>query len=132
MLQFILRRLGIMALTMLCLTVIVFFMISLEPNLKKLAISQTSARHAEQLDSWLQRNGYRQGFWTRYGQWLGIVAKQPNIDPATGKTAPRFVFCDEPDAATYSGILQEISAARRSSAPRSRTSCFRRSGPPAS
>ena len=64
-----------MALTMLCLTVIVFFMISLEPNLKKLAISQTEARATqEQLDSWLQRNGYRQGFWTRYGQWLGIVA----------------------------------------------------------
>ena len=44
MLAFILRRLGTMALTMLCLTMIVFFMINLEPNLKKLAISQT--RHA--------------------------------------------------------------------------------------
>ena len=38
-----------MALTMLCLTMIVFFLINLEPNLKKLAISQTemhtSAEH---------------------------------------------------------------------------------------
>ena len=107
MLTFIIRRLGVMALTMLCLTVIVFFMISLEPNLKKLAISQTEARATqEQLDSWLQRNGYRQGFWTRYGQWLGIMPKQPNIDQATGQPVARFVFCDEPAVATYSGVLQ--------------------------
>ena len=106
MLQFVLRRLGVMALTMVCLTVIVFFMVSLEPNLKKLAISQTEARATqEQLDSWLQRNGYRQGFWTRYGQWLGVVPKQPNVD-ATGKAVPRFVFCDEPSEPTYSGVLQ--------------------------
>ena len=106
MLQFVLRRLGVMALTMVCLTVIVFFMVSLEPNLKKLAISQTEARATqEQLDSWLQRNGYRQGFWTRYGQWLGVVPKQPNVD-ASGKATPRFVFCDEPSEPTYSGVLQ--------------------------
>ncbi|MBX3596810.1 MAG: ABC transporter permease [Rhizobiaceae bacterium] len=107
MLQFILRRLGIMALTMLCLTVVVFFLISLEPNLKKLAISQTESRATqEQLESWLQRNGYRQNFFVRYGQWLGVVKKQPNIDASTGKAVSRFVFCDEPDVATYSGILQ--------------------------
>ena len=107
MLQFILRRLGIMALTMLCLTVVVFFLISLEPNLKKLAISQTESRATqEQLESWLLRNGYRQNFFMRYGQWLGVVKKQPNIDAATGKATPRFVFCDEADVPTYSGILQ--------------------------
>ncbi|TIU44191.1 MAG: ABC transporter permease, partial [Mesorhizobium sp.] len=38
MLSFILRRLGTMALTMLCLTLVVFFLINLNPNLKKLAI----------------------------------------------------------------------------------------------
>ncbi|MGB3501383.1 MAG: ABC transporter permease [Mesorhizobium sp.] len=106
MLRFLLRRLGVMALTMICLTVIVFFMVSLEPNLKKLAISQTEARATqEQLDSWLDRNGYRQGFWTRYAQWLGVAPKQPNVD-AAGKPTPRFIFCDEPDVAAYSGILQ--------------------------
>ena len=41
MLAFILRRLGTMLLTMLCLTLVVFFLVNLEPNLKKLAISQT-------------------------------------------------------------------------------------------
>lgn len=106
MLQFVLRRLGVMALTMLCLTVVVFFLISLEPNLKKLAISQTESRATqEQLDSWLERNGYRQNFFVRYGQWLGIMPKQPNVD-ASGKPVPRFVFCDEPDVAAYSGVLQ--------------------------
>jgi peptide/nickel transport system permease protein len=107
MLQFILRRLGVMALTMLCLTLVVFLLISLEPNLKKLAISQTEARATqEQLDSWLQRNGYRQNFFVRYGQWLGVAQKQPNIDPATGKAVSRFSFCDEPDVPTYSGVFQ--------------------------
>ena len=106
MLGFITRRLGVMVLTMFCLTLVVFFLISLEPNLKKLAISQTETRATqEQLDSWLQRNGYRQNFFVRYGQWLGIVKKQPNID-ASGKPVPRFQFCDEADVPTYSGVLQ--------------------------
>ncbi|QOF70908.1 ABC transporter permease [Aminobacter sp. NyZ550] len=107
MLSFIMRRLGTMALTMLCLTLVVFFLINLEPNLKKLAISQTEMRTtAEQLESWLQRNGYRQNFFVRYGQWLGVVQKQPNIDPANGQAVPRFRFCNEAAEPTYSGILQ--------------------------
>lgn len=107
MLAFILRRLGTMALTMLCLTFVVFFLINLEPNLKKLAISQTEMRTtAEDLERWLQRNGYRQNFFVRYGQWVGVVPKQPNIDPATGEAVPRFRFCSEPSVPAYSGILQ--------------------------
>lgn len=107
MLAFILRRLGVMLLTMLCLTLVVFFLISLEPNLKKLAISQTETRAPQaQLDNWLQRNGYRQNFFVRYGQWLGVVRKQPNIDAATGKATPRFSFCDEPSEPVFSGVLQ--------------------------
>ncbi|HWK65939.1 MAG TPA: ABC transporter permease [Rhizobiaceae bacterium] len=107
MLAFILRRLGTMALTMLCLTFVVFFLVNLEPNLKKLAISQTEMRTtAEDLERWLQRNGYRQNFFVRYGQWIGVVPKQPNIDPATGQAVPRFRFCSEPAVPAYSGILQ--------------------------
>ncbi|MCX8572679.1 MULTISPECIES: ABC transporter permease [Hyphomicrobiales] len=107
MLSFIMRRLGTMALTMLCLTLVVFFLINLEPNLKKLAISQTEMRTtSDQLESWLQRNGYRQNFFIRYGQWLGVVQKQPNIDPASGQAVPRFRFCNEAAVPTYSGILQ--------------------------
>ncbi|MGO4831572.1 ABC transporter permease [Rhizobiaceae sp. 2RAB30] len=107
MLVFILRRLGTMALTMLCLTFVVFFLINLQPNLKKLAISQTEMRAtSEDLERWLERNGYRQNFFMRYGQWVGVMPKQPNIDPATGQAVPRFRFCAEPSVPTYSGILQ--------------------------
>jgi peptide/nickel transport system permease protein len=107
MFAFVFRRLGTMLLTMLCLTMVVFFLINLEPNLKKLAISQTEMRtSAEQLESWLVRNGYRQNFFVRYGQWLGVLPRQPNIDPATGNAVPRFQFCQEPAVATYAGVLQ--------------------------
>jgi peptide/nickel transport system permease protein len=107
MLTFILRRLGVMALTMLCLTMVVFFLVNLEPNLKKLAISQTNQRATEaQLESWLVRNGYREPFFERYAQWLGIWPKTPFIHPDTGQVVPRFVFCDQPTEPAYSGILQ--------------------------
>jgi peptide/nickel transport system permease protein len=107
MLAFIIRRLGTMVLTMLCLTMVVFFMINLEPNLRKLAISQLDMRSSdEHIESWLTRNGYRQNFFVRYGQWLGVVQKQPNVDPATGKTIPRFSYCNEPAEPYYGGILQ--------------------------
>jgi peptide/nickel transport system permease protein len=107
MLAFVLRRLGTMVLTMLCLTMIVFFMINLQPNLIKLAISETNQRaSAAELESWLERNGYRQNFFVRYGQWLGVIQKQPNIDPATGNAVPRFSFCQEPAEPHYGGILQ--------------------------
>ncbi len=106
MLAFVIRRLGTMVLTMLCLTMVVFFLINLEPNLKKLAISQTEMRTtADQLEKWLVRNGYRQNFFVRYGQWLGVMPKQPNLDE-NGNPVPRFQFCQESSVPTYSGILQ--------------------------
>ena len=107
MLSFIVRRLGSMVLTMLCLTLVVFFMINLEPNLRKLAISQLDMRSSdEHIESWLVKNGYRDNFFVRYGRWLGVVQKQPSTDPATGQTVPRFSYCNEPAEPHYSGILQ--------------------------
>lgn len=107
MLTFTLRRIGLILLTMLALTLVVFFLVNLEPNLKKLAISQTEMRAtSEQLESWLQKNGYRDNFFARYGRWLGVLPKQPNVDPATGAATPRFAFCNEPSEPTFSGILQ--------------------------
>ncbi len=107
MLGFVLRRLGLMALTMFALSLVVFLLVNLEPNLKKLALTQTDTRTTQQqLDAWLERNGYRQNFFVRYGQWLGVAQKQPNVDPATGKAVPRFRFCDEPAEPAYSGMLQ--------------------------
>lgn len=107
MLAFIMRRLGTMVLTMLCLTVIVFYMVNLEPNLRKLAISQLDMRSSdEHIEGWLQKNGYRQNFFIRYGQWLGVIQKQPSADVVTGQAVPRFRFCNEPAAPHYGGILQ--------------------------
>ncbi len=107
MLKFLARRLGIMALTMFCLSLVVFFFVNLEPNLKRLAIFQTEMRASQQdLENWLVRNGYRDNFFVRYGRWIGVVKQQPVIDPSTGATVPRFRYCDEPAVAAYNGILQ--------------------------
>lgn len=107
MLKFLAKRLGVMALTMFCLSLVVFFFVNLEPNLKKLAIFQTEMRASQaELDSWLERNGYRDNFFMRYGRWIGVVPKQPVVDPATGAVVPRFRYCDEPSVPTYSGVLQ--------------------------
>ena len=107
MLVFLTRRLGVMILTMLCLTLIVFYLVNLDPNLRKLAISQTEM-HAtsEQLESWLVKNGYRRPFLERYAAWLGLWPKPPYIDPDTGKAVPRFSWCDEAATAVFSGVLQ--------------------------
>ncbi len=106
MLAFAVRRLGTMALTMLCLTLVVFFMVNLEPNLRKLSISQLDMRSSdEHIESWLQRNGYRDNFFVRYGRWLGVVEKQPNLN-AEGQPVPRFSYCNEPAEPYYGGILQ--------------------------
>lgn len=107
MLTFILRRLGGMVLTMVCLTLVVFFMVNLEPNLTKLALSQMDMRasRADQ-EQWLERNGYRQPFLVRYGQWMGVVQKQPILNPTTGEPAARFSFCNDPVEPVYSGVLQ--------------------------
>lgn len=107
MLSFIARRLGVMALTMLCLTMVVFFLVNLEPNLKKLAISQTNMRATEdQLESWLVLNGYREPFLERYAQWLGLWPKTPVIHPDTGEIVPRFTYCEGVTEPSYSGVLQ--------------------------
>jgi peptide/nickel transport system permease protein len=107
MLTFIARRLGTMVLTMICLTFVVFYMVNLEPNLRKLSISQLDMRSSDaDIEAWLAKNGYRDNFFLRYGRWLGVVKKQPNVNPATGEAVPRFTFCDEPAKPYYGGILQ--------------------------
>jgi len=56
---FILRRLGMMILTALCLTFIVFWLTNLYPNLEKLAKTQGNQRMSDEaVTSWLDKNGY--------------------------------------------------------------------------
>ena len=107
MIRFLITRLGTMVLTMLCLTFIVFYLVNLEPNLRKLSISQTNMRASdEMIERWLVYNGYREPFLERYGQWLGVWPKQPARDLETGEPKPRFSFCDGPSEPTFSGVIQ--------------------------
>ena len=72
MLLFTLKRVAMMALTALCLTFIVFFLTNLEPNLEILAKEQNNMRMSDaQVESWLEREGYRRPLLTRYGEWFG-------------------------------------------------------------
>jgi peptide/nickel transport system permease protein len=74
MLAFIARRLAVMLATMLALTFVVFTLVNLEPNLRKLALEQNNNRmSAEAVDTWLEQEGYRRSLVVRYGEWLGNV-----------------------------------------------------------
>lgn len=106
---FILRRLGVMLLTALCLTFIVFFLTNLYPNLEKLAKTQGNMRMSDaQVESWLTNRGYLDPLPVKYGRWLGVLPGWTHEDPETGKITGR---CIEPgmeaaDAARFCGILQ--------------------------
>ena len=72
MIAFLARRIGVMLLTALCLTLIVFSLVNLKPNLVKLAKEQTGSRVSEQqVEVWLDQNGFNRPFVVRYGEWLG-------------------------------------------------------------
>ena len=65
---FILRRLGVMILTALCLTFVVFFLTNLGPNLEKLAKTQGNNRMSDaEVVQWLENNGYSRPIVVRYG-----------------------------------------------------------------
>ncbi|MEM6384871.1 MAG: ABC transporter permease [Pseudomonadota bacterium] len=106
---FILRRVGVMLLTALCLTFIVFFLTNLYPNLEKLAKTQGNMRMSdEQVASWLGERGYLDPLPIKYGRWLGVLPGWTFEDPEEGKITGR---CIEPGmdpaaAPTYCGVLQ--------------------------
>ena len=76
MVAFLLKRVGVMVLTALCLTAIVFALVNLKPNLVKLAKEQTGSRITEQqVEVWLDQNGFNRPFPVRYGEWLGDVVR---------------------------------------------------------
>src|SRR6056297_2809773 len=72
--KFILRRVGVMLLTALCLTFIVFFLTNLYPNLEKLAKTQGNFRMTDaEVATYLNNRGYLQPTVVKYGQWLGVL-----------------------------------------------------------
>ena len=103
MLPFLLRRVGVMFLTALTLSFIVFCLTNLAPNLEKLARTEGSVRMSDEaVDSWIENNGHGGAMVMRYGQWLGVVPGWVRTDAQgvtrgrciqgtlTAETAPRF------------------------------------------
>lgn len=98
---FILRRLGVMILTALCLTFIVFWLTNLAPNLEKLAKTQGSVRMSDEaVTSYLANRGYAQPLPVKYGQWLGLLPGY-EIEGSDGEVRRR---CAE--GTTFCGVLQ--------------------------
>jgi len=108
MVSFLIRRTGVMLLTALCLTFCVFFLTNLEPNLEKLTKSEGNVRMTDvQVQSWLEKNGYRQPLFKRYGEWLGVAPGWTRTDEdgeVTGRCIKRGVTAEE--APEYCGIIQ--------------------------
>ena len=74
MLFFLARRIGVMIVTALCLTFVVFYLTNVPAKLETLAKTQAGSRISDaEVSTWLARNGYDQPMLTRYGEWLGIT-----------------------------------------------------------
>ena len=106
--QFILRRVGLMLITSICLTFIVFFLTNLFPNLEKLAKTQGNFRMSEaEVTSFLEDRGYLQPLPIKYAQWLGVLPGYV-IEGKDGTVRGK---CIKPgmlqeDAARFCGVLQ--------------------------
>ncbi len=105
---FILRRLGVMILTAICLTFVVFWLTNLSPNLEKLAKTQGNARMSDEaVVSYLANRGYSQALPIKYGQWIGILPGyviEGSDGELRGRCAERGQ--DPTDAPTFCGVLQ--------------------------
>lgn len=107
--QFILKRIGTMLLTALCLTFVVFFLTNLFPNLEKLAKTQGNARMTDaEVLRWLDNNGFGDPMLLRYGQWLGVAPGWIIKDEESGEIIGRCIDfgMDPADAPRFCGLLQ--------------------------
>ena len=106
--MFLLKRFGVMALTTLCLTFVVFFLTNLDPNLEKLAKNQGNMRMTdEQVETWLTERGFRQPLLVRYSEWLGLLPGW-TFTNEEGRTTGRCIRpgMDAEEAPTFCGVLQ--------------------------
>ncbi len=105
---FLLRRVGVMLLTALCLTFIVYFMTTLYPNLEKLAKTQGNFRMSDEaVASYLDREGYLEPVVKGYGQWLGVLPGHTFTDE-DGTVTGRCIApgAEAASAPSYCGVLQ--------------------------
>jgi len=106
--MFILRRLGLMFLTAICLTFVVFIMTNLPPNLEKLAKTQGNFRMSDaEVASYLGDRGFNRPLTKKYGEWLGVVPSY-KIEGRDGKIRSR---CSahgpvKDNTINYCGVLQ--------------------------
>lgn len=108
MARFMVNRLGMMVLTALCLTLMVFLLTNLQPNLEKLAKTQGHTRMTdEEVGVWLDHHGYGQPILWRYGEWLGLVPGWTATD-ANGRQIGRCVDSGVSSGETprFCGVLQ--------------------------
>src|SRR6056297_531855 len=108
MAMFILRRLGVMILTALCLTFVVFFLTNLYPNLEKLAKTQGNVCMTdEEVAIYLGRNGNLAPLQVKYGQWMGVLPGW-TTQAEDGTLRGRCIDEDTPAAGAprFCGILQ--------------------------
>ena len=105
---FILRRLGVMILTALCLTFIVFFLTNLYPNLEKLTKTENNFRMSDtEVAAWLEPRGYLDPLPVKYGRWLGVAPGWVSED-AEGRAIGRCIIpgTTAEEAPRYCGLLQ--------------------------
>lgn len=67
---FILKRLGLMVLTMLVVSMLLFLLLELTPGSVATKVLGPYSTQ-EQRSLWLEANGYLEPAWVRYGEWLG-------------------------------------------------------------
>lgn len=97
-----------MILTGLCLTFLVFSLTNLYPNLEKLAKTQGNFRMSdEEVTSYLDRNGYLQPMFVKYGEWLGVAPsyRHENADGTIQGRCIRPGMAPE-DSPEFCGVLQ--------------------------
>ena len=108
MLLFLVKRFGVMMLTALVLTFVVFYLTNLYPNLEKLAKTQANNRMTDdQVATWLDNRGYNRPVLARYGEWLGVVPGWTRTDDE-GKTTGRCISSKVPAdiAPRFCGVFQ--------------------------
>ena len=107
MLLFLLKRIGTMLLTALVLSFMVFFLTNQPPMLEKVAKYEGNSRMSdEEVDRYLQNNGFGQPMLVRYGEWLGVL---PGWTTDTGEVTRGRCFAPGEDPATapaFCGVLQ--------------------------
>lgn len=105
---FVLRRLGVMLLTALALTFVVFYLTNLPPNLEKLARTEGSVRMTDQaVQDWIDQNGHSGSVLSRYAEWLGVVPGWTYTDEKGQMRGRCFEIGEDPATAPrYCGLLQ--------------------------